>query len=205
MSSEDSQRGRDSELIESDGMSSLSQDGGTWTVGESFFRANTLIGRNVQVYKVNEQGGRKRIGVCKEFWEEIAGTTDESSDPDGAQKRPCESDMIQSLTAAEIRGLPVVWGIEHAKVGTPSAITASVPSGGKVFRHAMRAHTLREKTSRHISSGQPSERLIGKRGSKTNRLPGRNETESEDFFSPTQNQRQLYRIHVDMPAAREDY
>ena len=194
MSSDDPQRGRDPELIESDGISSLTQGGCTWTVGESFLHVNTLIGRNIQVYEVNEQEGQKRIGVCKEFWEEIAGTTDKSSDPHGAQNHPCESDVIQSLTAANIRGLPLVWGIEHAKVVDSFAMTASVPSEGEFFRKRMRVLTLRKATSIHVTTGQPSGHLIGMRDSKTKSLPGQNEAESEDFFSPTQGQRQLYRI-----------
>ena len=190
MKSKDHERGRDPELIEVNDTTTLTQGGHIWTVGSHLFRTTNLIGRNIQVFNIIEQGGEERVGVCKPVWEEIAENTPQSAE--ASHRSECI--VIQLLDEAGVRGLPKVWGVQHAQVKDPYAKTAPVPLSGNVFKQGISPLTLEKKMSRNASSSQESAHLLAKQSSEEQSSRDEFSKEPSHFFSPTNRQRQLYRI-----------
>lgn len=201
LKSEDWQRGRDPDIKEQNGTATLIQGGQHYLIGKDIFHSTALVGRNVRVFTVKEQGS-ERAGVCKSVWEEIPSTLQS-----GEATHRSECDVIKHLQNARVRGLPEVWGIEYAQVKDPNAKTASIPKG-KPFRGGMLPETLGKKTSRYVTTGQASAGRIVKSQGRKRKSSGISkarqsrslseeaitQSQEDDFFTLTNRQRQLYRI-----------
>ena len=195
MKSSDHERGRDPDIVENNGIRTISHDSHHWTIGDPIFHLNSLIGRNIMVFNVTKDGELPR--VCKSVWEEIPAS---ASNTNETPHLP-ESVVIGQLEEAGVEGLPRIWDIEHAKVESQYAKTASLPTEGRVFQEKMSKDTLTNITNQNYSVDVSASHLIGKAvgGLTSARLRRRRDSaclSQQHFFSPTTHERQLYRIFM---------
>ena len=195
MKSSDHERGRDPDIAENNGIRTISHDSQHWTIGDHIFHLNSLVGRNIMVFNVTKDGERPR--VCKSVWEEIPAS---ASNTNETPHLP-ESVVIRQLEEAGVEGLPRVWDIDHAKVESQYAKTASLPTEGRVFHENMSKDTLTNITNQTYSVDVSASHLIRKApgGLTSARLRRRRDSarlQQQHFFSPTTHERQLYLIFM---------
>ena len=159
MKSSDYQRVRDPDIVENNGIGTLTHGSQRWTIGEPIFHSTSLIGRNSLVFNVTKDGEGPRVaGVCKSVWEEVRPSASKADESERVPKYI----VIGRLKRAGVEGLPEVWDIDHAQVESQYAKTASLPTKGHAFAKDMSESTQVNTTNEPISVDISASRLISK-------------------------------------------
>ena len=188
MESSDHERGRDPDIVENNSIETLSHGSQHWTIGKPLFHLTSLVGRNSRVFNVTNDGGdSRRVGVCKSVWEHVPVSASNTDEPEHVP----ENVVIGHLVQAGVEGLPEVWDIGHAKVESQYAETASLPTEGEAFAADMSGPTLANMTNKTMSVDLSASHLINKAAGGLTFAHRR-----RHFFSPTNAQRQLYRVFM---------